>query len=292
MIDAGDVTLSKRSARNRRGWSPFDRGSPGRRAAGRHVAITPASFLYGYGTTICRPMATNGLPAGTHGRCDTDQWRPDLRLRRRSAPLVSIPRCGRHGASTMFDRLSHQDRAAGPDRGRRRGWDRSRYVRGLPPGYLRRAYGPGWALVGDAGHWMDPMSTHGMTSALRDATLLARAILASSARARERERALAGLPGRPRSAVPADDGGHRGDRLLYLGSAPYPRSVAELSSAMTDEVEALASHRTGPMNADAERDANSRDRADRLASWPGGARGDGRRRRRAGRVLGHGARHG
>jgi len=51
-----------------------------------------------------------------------------------------------------------------------------RYVRGLPHGYLRRPYGPGWALVGDAGHWLDPMSTHGMTSALRDVELLGRVL--------------------------------------------------------------------------------------------------------------------
>ena len=51
-----------------------------------------------------------------------------------------------------------------------------RFVRSLPAGYLRTAQGPGWALVGDAGHWMDPMSTHGMTSALRDAELLVDAI--------------------------------------------------------------------------------------------------------------------
>ena len=53
-----------------------------------------------------------------------------------------------------------------------------RHVDNLPPGYLRRAYGPGWALVGDAGHWLDPISTHGMTSALRDADLLSTAVLA------------------------------------------------------------------------------------------------------------------
>lgn len=51
-----------------------------------------------------------------------------------------------------------------------------RYVRGLPNGYLRWPYGPGWALVGDAGHWLDPMSTHGMTSALRDVELMGRVL--------------------------------------------------------------------------------------------------------------------
>ena len=47
------------------------------------------------------------------------------------------------------------------------------------PGYLRQAWGPGWALVGDAGYWKDPLSAHGITDALRDAELLSRAIVAS-----------------------------------------------------------------------------------------------------------------
>jgi flavin-dependent dehydrogenase len=45
------------------------------------------------------------------------------------------------------------------------------------PGFLRRVSGPGWALVGDAGSFLDPLSTHGITDALRDAELLARAVL-------------------------------------------------------------------------------------------------------------------
>ncbi|MBO3751144.1 NAD(P)/FAD-dependent oxidoreductase [Streptosporangiaceae bacterium NEAU-GS5] len=45
------------------------------------------------------------------------------------------------------------------------------------PGHLRRSWGPGWALVGDAGYFKDPLTTHGMTDALRDAELLARAIV-------------------------------------------------------------------------------------------------------------------
>ena len=43
------------------------------------------------------------------------------------------------------------------------------------PGFLRRAWGPGWALVGDAGYFKDPLTAHGITDALRDAELLARA---------------------------------------------------------------------------------------------------------------------
>jgi 2-polyprenyl-6-methoxyphenol hydroxylase-like FAD-dependent oxidoreductase len=46
------------------------------------------------------------------------------------------------------------------------------------PGYRRTAAGPGWALVGDAGYYKDPMSTHGIAQALRDAELLADAVTA------------------------------------------------------------------------------------------------------------------
>jgi 2-polyprenyl-6-methoxyphenol hydroxylase-like FAD-dependent oxidoreductase len=45
-------------------------------------------------------------------------------------------------------------------------------------GFLRRAWGPGWALVGDAGYFKDPITAHGITDALRDAELLARAVVA------------------------------------------------------------------------------------------------------------------
>ncbi len=44
------------------------------------------------------------------------------------------------------------------------------------PGFLRRAAGPGWALVGDAGYFRDPITAHGITDALRDAEYLSRAV--------------------------------------------------------------------------------------------------------------------
>ncbi len=47
-------------------------------------------------------------------------------------------------------------------------------------GYMRRPHGPGWALVGDAGYWKDPIGAHGLTDALRDAELLARAVQAAA----------------------------------------------------------------------------------------------------------------
>jgi flavin-dependent dehydrogenase len=48
------------------------------------------------------------------------------------------------------------------------------------PGFLRHAHGPGWALVGDAGYFKDPITSHGLTDALRDADLLAQAILTAA----------------------------------------------------------------------------------------------------------------
>jgi 2-polyprenyl-6-methoxyphenol hydroxylase-like FAD-dependent oxidoreductase len=48
------------------------------------------------------------------------------------------------------------------------------------PAVLRPAWGPGWALVGDAGYFKDPITAHGITDALRDAELLARAVVSGS----------------------------------------------------------------------------------------------------------------
>lgn len=44
------------------------------------------------------------------------------------------------------------------------------------PGYFRRPYGPGWALVGDAGYHKNPITAMGITDAFRDAEHVARAI--------------------------------------------------------------------------------------------------------------------
>jgi flavin-dependent dehydrogenase len=50
-------------------------------------------------------------------------------------------------------------------------------------GFIKRGTGPGWALVGDAGYFKDPLTAHGITDALRDAELLARAISQGTAAA-------------------------------------------------------------------------------------------------------------
>ncbi|MGD8496996.1 MAG: FAD-dependent monooxygenase, partial [Gemmatimonadales bacterium] len=45
------------------------------------------------------------------------------------------------------------------------------------PGYVRRVTGSGWALVGDAGCFRDPITAHGISDALREAEFLSRAVL-------------------------------------------------------------------------------------------------------------------
>jgi 2-polyprenyl-6-methoxyphenol hydroxylase-like FAD-dependent oxidoreductase len=44
------------------------------------------------------------------------------------------------------------------------------------PGYFRKPYGPGWALVGDAGYHKNPITAMGINDAFRDAELLATAL--------------------------------------------------------------------------------------------------------------------
>ena len=68
-----------------------------------------------------------------------------------------------------FPALPARVGTAVPD-GRLQGWP-------AVPGFLRRCHGPGWALVGDAGYYKDPITTHGITDGLRDAELLSNAIV-------------------------------------------------------------------------------------------------------------------
>jgi 2-polyprenyl-6-methoxyphenol hydroxylase-like FAD-dependent oxidoreductase len=109
------------------------------------------------------------------------------------------------------------------------------------PAHLRDAGGPGWALVGDAGCWKDPLSTHGMTEAFRDAELLCRAVTAAPRPGPAQRRALAGYQReRDRLSVPllavteriaGYEWGQDGVRDL----------VRQLASTMSDEVDLLAS---------------------------------------------------
>jgi 2-polyprenyl-6-methoxyphenol hydroxylase-like FAD-dependent oxidoreductase len=63
--------------------------------------------------------------------------------------------------------------------------------------YLRHCHGAGWALVGDAGYFKDPLTAHGITDALRDAQLLSLGIVQGGTRglqSYQRERDALSLP--------------------------------------------------------------------------------------------------
>ena len=120
--------------------------------------------------------------------------------------------------------------AAGPARGIRR------YAGA--PGYFRTPWGPGWALVGDAGYLKDPITAHGMTDALRDSELLASAILAAAGGTPEADAYGEYHATRDRLSVPLFDVAEQ--LASHAWSDEEVRLLLlELSSAMTDEVEHL-----------------------------------------------------
>lgn len=68
----------------------------------------------------------------------------------------------------------------------------TRFVGGAIPAQVRKPYGPGWALVGDAGYQKDPCTASGITDALGSAELLADALDAGFSGRQPLLQALAG----------------------------------------------------------------------------------------------------
>ena len=108
------------------------------------------------------------------------------------------------------------------------------------PGYMRVPWGAGWALVGDAGYWKDPIGAHGLTDALRDAELLARAITAVATGDATESDAFGDFH-RTRNCIslPLFE---VVDTIAGMGwtDAEIPGLLRELSSAMSDEVDVVA----------------------------------------------------
>ena len=51
-----------------------------------------------------------------------------------------------------------------------------RFAGSAVPNFLRKPYGPGWALVGDAGYTKDPITAQGISDAFHDAELCVTAL--------------------------------------------------------------------------------------------------------------------
>ena len=122
---------------------------------------------------------------------------------------------------------------------------RLRSFAGLP-GFMRRPWGPGWALVGDAGYYRDPITAHGTSDGLRDAQLLAEATAAILAGERGEDEAM-GEYHQTRNrlserlfAVTENIASYRWD------TRSVEAHVRSLSGAMVDEVDYLLASDPGP----------------------------------------------
>jgi flavin-dependent dehydrogenase len=109
------------------------------------------------------------------------------------------------------------------------------------PGYFRQSWGPGWALVGDSGYFEDPISTHGITDALRDAALLDVAI-----RDIHRGHASEGTALAEYQSTRDTLAGRLFGTVEMIASHTWTipdlqRLLLEASSAMSEQVEALQS---------------------------------------------------
>jgi flavin-dependent dehydrogenase len=104
------------------------------------------------------------------------------------------------------------------------------------PNFLRKPYGPGWALVGDAGCHKDPARALGICDALRDAELLADALTASLSGERAEAAAL-GEYERRRNEATMDD--YEANLRAARFSRPAPE-ILQARAAARDDPQAMA----------------------------------------------------
>jgi flavin-dependent dehydrogenase len=202
------------------------RGRSGGAALYRYVAGLPADgYLWAYGDGAAAGL----IPTNDAQTCVFVATTPErMALARKEGGEAAFTSLLEATAPDLAESL----RAATPV-SRLHGW-------GGRPGFVRRSWGPGWALVGDAGYFKDPITTHGMTDALRDAELLADAALSALGGSVEEDLAL-GAYQRVRD--------HLSRRLFTVTDrvASYawrPQDVPQLmrlvSAAMSDEVDFLS----------------------------------------------------
>ena len=180
-------------------------GADGRNSAlAKHVGApltAPAARRSRSGTSATGAASRNAASA-LHVRNRSASLRlPDQRrARSRSSSRWPPDRaCAREGR--------HRGRDARGDRRRVRAWasmvragERVDRLYGATqlPNFVRKAYGPGWALVGDAGCHKDPFLALGVCDAFRDAELLADALDRGPRRRGPARRRARGLRAPPR----------------------------------------------------------------------------------------------
>jgi 2-polyprenyl-6-methoxyphenol hydroxylase-like FAD-dependent oxidoreductase len=131
---------------------------------GYYAGLPSAGYEWAYAGQAAAGMIATGDGLSCVFVCATPQR---MQVLRREGADSAFRALFAEAAPAHIDRLDASTRV-----GRVRGWAGAR-------GHLRRSWGPGWALVGDSGYFKDPISAHGMTDALRDAELLADAVLSA-----------------------------------------------------------------------------------------------------------------
>ena len=142
----------------------------------QHAARHSSAVLFGYFPGLeldgyhwwYRPgIAAGSIPTNGSRHCVFAAMRPD-RLRAAGRAVERRP---------LFDAVLQEVDPALATAVAKRVTDAPLSVFGGRNGFLKQAFGPGWALVGDAGYFKDPLTAHGITDALRDAELLGNAVL-------------------------------------------------------------------------------------------------------------------
>jgi 2-polyprenyl-6-methoxyphenol hydroxylase-like FAD-dependent oxidoreductase len=98
------------------------------------------------------------------------------------------------------------------------------------PNFYRRPFGPGWALVGDAGHHKDPTTGMGISDAFRDADLLATAVTEAMSGATTFAVALADYQ-RARDEA----SGSIWDWTMFAAALPDPSGLRPYVEAIADD---------------------------------------------------------
>lgn len=111
----------------------------------------------------------------------------------------------------------------------------SKVFGGATPNFFRKPFGPGWALVGDAGYLKDPVTAQGIADAFRDAELLTDAIDAWRSGSRPYEDAMSAYQStRDASALPM-----YGFTCQLASFEPPPPELSQLLGAMSGNQEAM-----------------------------------------------------
>lgn len=180
-------------------WYAYWTGVP---MKGWHLWLRPNRVIFAYNTNDNLTLIGVAFPAR-----ELPTVRPDIETHHRQTVEEFAPE------------LAERMRA-----GRRA----SHFVGGAIPYYMRRPYGPGWSLVGDAGYQKDPCTASGITDAFRSAEWLAEAIDAGFSGRKPMEQALAEYEEkRNQSETPYFD---LTTQLAAL--APPPPEVAQLLAAL------------------------------------------------------------